>query len=262
MTFATVGKRVMSSIVPGTIEKSLIVNPNATKKTLIWMHGLGDTNHGFADIFSQIANNSIRVVLLHAPIQAVTMNGGMKMPSWYDILDLSRTEHQEDKQGIIASAKLITTCIDEELQRMKDIQNNGSSNDMISKNIFVGGFSQGGAMAIYTSYRYSQTLGGVICLSSYILQMTEYPKCIHKSNENTKLMVCHGIEDPMVPQKLFEPMFVDTFSKYIPLSYEAIPYLQHEISPLEIEKVCDFVMTGEISRINDENNENENRSKL
>ena len=48
-------KRAASTIVSGTIDKSLIVNPEAVQRTLIWMHGLGDTNHGFADIFQQVA---------------------------------------------------------------------------------------------------------------------------------------------------------------------------------------------------------------
>ena len=55
MAFLNISKRAASTIVNGTIEKSLIVNPEATQRTLIWMHGLGDTNHGFADIFAHLA---------------------------------------------------------------------------------------------------------------------------------------------------------------------------------------------------------------
>jgi phospholipase/carboxylesterase len=62
--------------------------------TLLWLHGLGDTSQGFLDIFMdgdqfKTVNETTKVVLLQAPTRAVTLNNGMKMPSWYDILSMN-----------------------------------------------------------------------------------------------------------------------------------------------------------------------------
>ena len=62
------------------------------KYTIIWMHGLGDSALGFLDFFyskhSIVPNSNTKVVLLNAPKQPVTCNGGMSMNSWYDIFEL------------------------------------------------------------------------------------------------------------------------------------------------------------------------------
>ena len=64
------------------------------KQTLIWLHGLGDSAHGFQDVFVDprfnVVPSSCKVVLPTAPIRAVTCNGGMRMTSWYDITSLDR----------------------------------------------------------------------------------------------------------------------------------------------------------------------------
>eukprot|EP01084_Bolivina_argentea_P305413 527609_1 len=239
-------KRAASSIINGTIENSLIVNSEAAQRTLIWMHGLGDTPHGFADIFSQIAPSSIRVVLLQAPTMPVTINGGMQMPSWYDIKDFTR--QNEDSDGILTSGNQINKCIDMEINRMKHNIENGKHNqhkaiEFASSNVFVGGFSQGGAMAVYCGFKYPETLGGVTALSSYVLSTANFPDGIHKANKDTSLFVCHGEDDQVVPLTHSEYTF-NQLNGYINMKYEKYKYLQHEINPEEIQKVCEFVSNG------------------
>eukprot|EP00483_Globobulimina_turgida_P005369 UN05379 len=232
MSLFNLSKRAASTIVNGTIEKSLIVNPEASQRTLIWMHGLGDTNHGFADLFQNITPPSIRVVLLHAPTMAVTINGGMRMPSWYDIKDFTRTH--EDKDGILAAAKQINQCIDMEIDRMSENIANGKHNEcqtvdleFASANVFVGGFSQGGAMAVYCGYHYPQRLGGVIGLSAYVLDTANYPNEINAANKETSLFACHGEQDQVVPISHSEYTF-NPLKGHITLKYEKYKYLPHE----------------------------------
>ena len=59
------------------------------KYSLVWLHGLGDSANGFADVFLDKRFNMVpetcKVILPTAPVQAVTCNGGMHMTSWYDI---------------------------------------------------------------------------------------------------------------------------------------------------------------------------------
>ena len=71
-----------------------VPNEAEHKTSLIWLHGLGDSAHGFADVFADARLNvvpkSCQVILPTAPIRAVTCNGGVKMTSWYDITSLDR----------------------------------------------------------------------------------------------------------------------------------------------------------------------------
>ena len=69
-------------------EETLIAEPRGDHVgTLIFLHGLGDTGAGWFSTFQEIQrkNPGIRVVCPTAPVQAVTLNRGMPMPSWYDI---------------------------------------------------------------------------------------------------------------------------------------------------------------------------------
>ena len=189
---------------------------------------------------------SIRVVLLHAPNMPVTINGGMRMPSWYDIKDFSRTH--EDESGILSSAMQINKAIDMEIDRMKQTVDNGKHDEckeaeIASSNVFVGGFSQGGAMAVYCGYHYPKRLGGVVALSGYVLDTCNYPQDIHESNKDTALLVYHGEQDQVVPITFSQQTF-DGLKGYINMKYEKLRNLQHEVHPDEIQKVCDFVNNG------------------
>lgn len=80
------------NVIRNEVDKSVLLNPENPKFSLIWLHGLGDTPLGFQDFFSLPQSplfNGARIKLLHAPIRSVTLNGGAKMPSWYDIKSLN-----------------------------------------------------------------------------------------------------------------------------------------------------------------------------
>ena len=77
--------------VANEVDKSITFIPENPKFSLIWLHGLGDSPVGFADFFAlsqSPVSIGAKVKLLHAPINPVTINGGAKMPSWYDIKSL------------------------------------------------------------------------------------------------------------------------------------------------------------------------------
>ena len=79
-------------VIPNKVNKSILLSLEKPYYSLIWLHGLGDSSAGFLDFFQMPQSpvfKGARVKLLHAPFQPVTINGGMTMPSWYDIVDLS-----------------------------------------------------------------------------------------------------------------------------------------------------------------------------
>ena len=127
--------------------------------TIIWLHGLGAGSNDFPPIVPELGldpDRAIRFIFPQAPNRPVTINMGMRMPAWYDIYDLSRLDKQ-DRDGIEASRQAIDHLIDQQIHA-----------GIVSQRIILVGFSQGGAMALYTGLRYGQRLAGIIALSSYL----------------------------------------------------------------------------------------------
>ena len=145
------------------------LNPGTDKPdaSIIWLHGLGADGNDFVPITEQlniVKQCQIRFVFPHAPTMPITINGGMEMRAWYDIQALNLA-HQEDIAGITASEKMITALIERE-----------ESLGISSEKIVLAGFSQGGAMSLYTGLRYPKKLAGIIALSTYLPSMESLEK--------------------------------------------------------------------------------------
>ncbi|XP_012644733.1 acyl-protein thioesterase 1 isoform X3 [Microcebus murinus] len=117
---------IMSAPLPAVV-------PAARKATaaVIFLHGLGDTGHGWAEAFAGIRSSHIKYICPHAPVRPVTLNMNMAMPTWFDIIGLS-PDSQEDEPGIKHAAESIKALIDQEVK-----------NGIPSNRIILGGFSQG-----------------------------------------------------------------------------------------------------------------------
>lgn len=152
---------------------------------IIWMHGLGADATDMMGLSEQLLLSEIdlRHVYIDAPQRPITLNNGMLMPAWYDILGMEFTD-REDQQGIEASAHLIREVIDEQLKV-------GFS----EQQIYLAGFSQGGAMALHTALNYHARLGGVIALSGY-LPLANITKPLLDSK--TPFFMGSGQFDPLV----------------------------------------------------------------
>jgi phospholipase/carboxylesterase len=159
-------------------------NPQA-QACVIWMHGLGANATDMMGLSEQllISEIDLRHVYIDAPQRPVTLNNGMIMPAWYDILGMALTD-REDKKGIEQSAQLIHEVINEQLKA-------GFS----EQQIYLAGFSQGGAMAIYTALHYKNRLGGVIALSAYLPLARETQPQLDCS---TPFFMGSGQHDPLV----------------------------------------------------------------
>jgi phospholipase/carboxylesterase len=154
---------------------------------IIWMHGLGADAHDFEPAVPMLAlapPHSLRFVFPNAPQRPVTINGGMVMPAWYDLLSFDR-DAAEDEVGIRASAAAIDRLIQREVDR-------GISADRI----LLAGFSQGGAMALFTALRQAQPLAGVIALSAY-LPLAEALE--EEKQGRPPIFMAHGELDDVVP---------------------------------------------------------------
>lgn len=158
--------------------------------SVILLHGLGADGHDFAPIVPELGlppDHRLRFVFPHAPEQAVTINGGMVMPAWYDIAEVDITARQ-DAVGIRASATRLAALIDRERQRGVETQR-----------IVVAGFSQGGAIALHAGLRHAEPLAGILALSTYLPLADSLVQEASPANQNVPIFMGHGLYDPVVP---------------------------------------------------------------
>ncbi len=166
--------------------------PVAATAAVIWMHGLGASGYDFytANLPAQLglndANHAVRFIFPHAPERPVTLNNGYVMRAWYDIRELSR-EGREDLAGMIETQAAINALIAEQITK-------GTP----SEKIFLAGFSQGGAVALYCGLRYAHPLGGIIGLSTYLPFAKNLPTEASAANQETPIFLAHGQYDQIV----------------------------------------------------------------
>jgi len=170
----------------GTIE---IQPKSAHKYSVIWLHGLGADGHDFEGIAPELNLNAapnIHFIFPNAPIQPITVNGGMKMRAWYDVLEMS-LERKVDIAGIYQSAKLVEQLIQQEMDK-----------GIPSEHILLAGFSQGGVIALHAGLRYPHKLAGIIGLSTYLPALEQLKTERSSANNATPIFMGHGILDSVV----------------------------------------------------------------
>jgi phospholipase/carboxylesterase len=158
--------------------------------TVIWLHGLGADGHDFEPIVPQLVTRgerALRFVFPHAPKRPITLNSGLVMRAWYDLAGIDR-RLQEDEDGIRGSYEIIASLIRRENER-----------GIATQRIVLGGFSQGGAMAVYAGTRYPETLAGIVALSCYMLQASRFAEERSRANQETPIFMAHGKQDAMIP---------------------------------------------------------------
>lgn len=202
--------------------KPLIIEPDQGRKAdaaVIILHGLGADGHDFAPLIPALAipgKPAIRYVLPHAPRRPVTINNGMLMPAWYDILDMNLGRRIDEIQ-LKASAKQVQGLIDEQQRAGID-----------SERIIVAGFSQGGAVAYEAALSYPDALGGLLALSTYFATADSIE--LAEANRHLAVEVHHGTFDPVVPESLGRAGFERLRALGIPAEYRTYS-MAHSLCP-------------------------------
>lgn len=170
-----------------TVEVTTGDNPGAS---VIWLHGLGADGHDFEPIVPELdipGTLPLRFIFPHAPIRPVTINGGMEMRAWYDILSLDTTG-RADAGGVQESTAILEALVDREIER-----------GIAADNIVIAGFSQGGAIAINAALHTTRRLAGLMALSTYIPLPGEISAS--RGNREVPVFMAHGSFDPMLPMQ-------------------------------------------------------------
>ena len=162
---------------------------------VILLHGLGADGHDFAPVVPELAlppELPVRFRFPHAPERPVTINGGVRMPAWFDILGLDR-QSAVDEAGIRASAQQLAGWIDAEVAA-----------GIARERIVVAGFSQGGAIALFHALRDPRPLAGVVGLSTYLPLASTVEAERGGREARLPVLLAHGVQDPVLPLALAE----------------------------------------------------------
>ena len=198
--------------------------------SVIWLHGLGADGHDFEPIVPELrlpAELRLRFVFPHAPVRPVTLNGGMAMRAWFDILTLDRGG-PVDEQGIRASAAMLEQFVAREQER-----------GIAADKIIVAGFSQGGAIALHAGLRAANRLAGILALSTYLPLANTFEREVVVTD--VPIFMGHGVLDPMLPMALGRESADFLLAKGCKLEWHDYP-MAHSVCAEEIVDIRSWLL--------------------
>ncbi|MEO0442350.1 MAG: dienelactone hydrolase family protein [Pseudomonadota bacterium] len=209
-----------------TLEIETHPKPTAS---VIWLHGLGASGHDFEPMVPELripSTMALRFVFPHAPKRVITINGGLLMPAWYDILthDIDR---KVDTKQLRTSASDISQLVEREIDR-----------GIASERIIIAGFSQGGAVGYELALNYPKPLAGLIALSTYFAtkDTVEY----HSANKKLPIFIGHGQFDAIVPETLGTQANALLTEKGYKTDYHSYP-MDHSVCIQEIADISRWI---------------------
>jgi predicted esterase len=213
--------------------KALIVP--AVKKhtaTVIMAHGLGDSGAGWVSLAENWRRRSkfeeVKFIFPNAPPIAITVNFGAKMPGWHDIISFENLQSEQDEVGILKSRDYFHGLIKSEIDA-----------GIPSNRVVIGGFSQGGAISIFSGITAPTKLGGIFGLSCYLLLHTKLKDFIPLDNPNkdTPIFMGHGDRDPLIRPEWGRMTAEVLKASGWKVNLKMYSGLEHSADPAEIDDV-------------------------
>ncbi|MQP77324.1 carboxylesterase [Stenotrophomonas sp. MYb238] len=175
-----------------TVEQETGASP---EWSVIWLHGLGADGHDFAPIVPELVRPhwpAIRFVFPHAPKRPVSINNGMPMRAWYDIVSLD-FRSRADATGVAESVAQVEELIAREQAR-----------GIARERILLAGFSQGGAITLSAGLRRQAPLAGLVALSTYLPEVDAAAAQLADGATAQPVFMAHGSADPVIPVQVAE----------------------------------------------------------
>ena len=223
---------------PAPLDTVEIEPRTAADAAVVLMHGLGADGHDFESLVPELRlpiAPPVRWVFPHAPVRPVTINGGWRMRAWYDIVAIDRRA-PEDEAGIRESAEAIGALVRRERER-----------GVPAERIVLAGFSQGGAMALFTALRWPERLGGVVALSCYLPLGAALAAEAHPANAAVPIFMAHGTMDPIVPAALGEGTRDLLRSRGYDVEWHEYP-MPHSVCAPEVEDLRAWLLRALLPR--------------
>lgn len=210
------------------VELSTTAQPDAA---VIWLHGLGADGYDFVPMVKELEALQVpaaRYVFPHAPMRAVTINGGFVMRAWYDIYEMDFVR-REDEAGVRQSQAQLEALIEREVDR-----------GVPSERIVLAGFSQGGAIVLHTGLRQTQTLAGIVALSTYLPLAHRLEAERATANAQVPIFMAHGTADPVVPMARGTTTREQLSALAYDVQWHEYP-MQHSVCAQEVGDLADFL---------------------
>jgi len=209
--------------------------------TVIMAHGLGDSGAGWMSLAQNWRRRGIfdevAFIFPNAPMIPITVNKGMTMPGWFDVVRLGRDmdsnlERDQDEPGILRSRAYFNSLIKEEIDK-----------GIKPSRIVLGGFSQGGCMSVFTGITQNQKLGGIFGLSCFLVLGPKIQGLIPENfpNKQTPFFIAHGTDDEVVQHDFGEITAERLKAMEVPVEFHSYPELGHSADPLEIQDLENFL---------------------
>ncbi|WP_231363500.1 alpha/beta hydrolase [Thioalkalivibrio sulfidiphilus] len=171
---------------PRRLETLQIDTGPEPRTAILWLHGLGADGHDFEPLVPVLRipqATPVRFVFPHAPVRPVTVNGGMTMRAWYDLLSLSPLrESGPDLRESVSAIEALGRQLRASCPRL-----------------LLGGFSQGGAVALATALCTELRPEGVFALSAYLPNLTHAGLEPLAGPRTCAIFQAHGHADPIIP---------------------------------------------------------------
>lgn len=200
--------------------------------SVLWLHGLGADGNDFAPIVPELVREdwpSIRFVFPHAPVRAVTINGGARMRAWYDIRDMNLA-NRADGEGVAESVAQVEALIAREAER-----------GIAADRLLLAGFSQGGAITLAAGIARAQPLAGLIALSTYLpMTPAQAQAALKPEAASQPVFMAHGQFDPVVPYVGGDMSANALRALGFEVEWHRYP-MQHAVCAEEIRDLCDWM---------------------
>ena len=227
----------MPSVTPFDPKDILMITPRRAQTppeaVVIWLHGMGVDNTDFAPFPDEILDFGgpvCRFMLPNAPVREISAHPGYPLRAWYDVRS-DKIDDNEDRLGIRETAAKIHLLI-------KEVEKAG-----IPRNrIFLGGFSQGAASALYAGLREEEPIAGIIALSGYLPLAGSLFAEITDAGRQTPVFMAHGLFDsvisPLTAQRSAQVI------KELNPAFRWHPFdMDHEICQAELASLSQFIRT-------------------
>jgi predicted esterase len=212
------------------------INGSERKAVVILLHGLGGAAKGMEYIFEDSPFDNVQWIFPVAPTRPVTLNYGQPEPAWYDMRNLDPATMWDDRDNILASAEYI-----------RDIVYRLVREGVPPKRIVLGGFSQGGAVALTCAVHALDgvAVGGVVALSTYLPMHDEYLSGALRVSSTAKdisFFLAHGDADPVLDVSLGKTTEATLWTLGArKLQFHLMPNLGHDRNDAETALVKQFI---------------------
>lgn len=209
-----------------------IGSPLAAKRVIL-LHGLTGTAsiiRPVAEYLYKRLGENYSFSLPTASIIKVKQFKGEPVHAWFDVKS-SDFRKEVDVEGIFASSDRIASLIRKEISQGVD-----------PKDIYLGGFSQGGVVALTTALLEPFAVGGVFALSSYLPLEDQLTSQLTEASKDVPIFQAVSLWDEFISQEMSDKASAFLRDRGNPVLVQKYG-MKHEIRNRELDDVINWMQS-------------------